>query len=149
MASGAKVLGHPIHTVLIVYPLGLLSTAVLFDIIRMITGDSSWSIASYYMIGVGVISGLLAAIFGFVDWKAITNGTRAKSVGRVHGLGNVVVVVLFAASWWLRTSAPESPSGLALTCSFLGVLLAFVTGWLGGELVFRHGVGVEIPASGG
>ena len=95
------------------------------------------------MIAAGVIGGLAAAVFGLADWLAITSGTRAKRVGSIHGLGNLAVVLLFAASWWLRLPQPTEPTKLALTLSFLGGVLSLYTGWLGGELVFRHGLGVE------
>ena len=143
MASGANALGHPIHPTLVVFPLGLFSTAVIFDIIRMVTGNPTWSQVSFYVIAAGIIGGLAAAVFGLIDWMAIDAGTTPKSVGARHGIGNVVVVLLFAGSWWLRLPDPLAPSGLALTLSFLGVLLSFYTGWLGGELVFKHAIGVD------
>src|SRR4051812_19124438 len=101
MESKAKLAGHPIHQMLIVLPLGLLVMAVLFDLIRMFTGVTALATAAYYDILAGVISGLIAAVFGLVDWLAIPQNTRAKAVGMWHGLGNVVVVVLFGLSWWL------------------------------------------------
>ena len=139
----ARIFGHPIHPILIVFPLGLFATAALFDIIKAVTGNPGLSIAAYYMIATGIIAGLLAAIFGLVDWTGIPADTKARSIGVRHGLGNVVVVLLFAISWWLRKPDPAAPTGGALTASYLGVLIGLVTGWLGGELVFRHGVGVE------
>jgi hypothetical protein len=94
-------------------------------------------------IAAGIIGGLLAAVFGLVDWLAIPSGTRAKRIGLLHGVGNVIVVLMFAASWWLRMASPRTPGALALTLSFAGLALALVTGWLGGELVDRLGVGVD------
>jgi uncharacterized membrane protein len=146
MASGAKSLGHPIHPTLVVFPLGLFSTAAIFDIIRMFTGNSTLSQVSFYMIAAGIIGGLAAAVFGLIDWMAIDAGTAPKSIGARHGIGNLVLVLLFAGSWWLRLPDPLAPSGLALTLSFLGVLLSFYTGWLGGELVFKHAIGVDSAA---
>jgi len=99
------------------------------------------------MIAAGIIGGLLAAAFGLIDWLAIPSGTRAKTVGLWHGLGNVVVTVLFIASWWLRRESPANPVALALACSFVGGALALITGWLGGELVGRLGVGVDEGAN--
>jgi uncharacterized membrane protein len=86
---------------------------------------------------------LLAAQFGLIDWMAIPSGTRAKRVGAIHGVGNVVVVALFALSWWMRRDAPTVPENLALLMSFAGGGLALFTGWLGGELVDRLAVGVD------
>ena len=80
------------------FPLGLLVTAVRFDIIHMIAGNGYWLELAYWMIAAGVIGGLVAAVFGLIDWLAIPSGTRAKSIGPLHGGGNVVVVALFAVS---------------------------------------------------
>lgn len=142
MESRAKLLGHPVHQMLIVFPLGLLGMAVIFDIIRLMTGATGLASSSYHMIAAGVITGLLAALFGFIDWLAIPSGTRARRIGAWHAIGNVIVVVLFAISWWLRRSDPTAPSTLAFVLGLTGLLLALVTGWLGGELVDRLGVGV-------
>lgn len=143
MESKAKVLGHPVHPMLIVFPLGLLVTGVIFDIIRFATGDGKWSEIAYYMFAAGIIGGLVAAVPGVVDYVAIPAGTRAKRIGLLHGVGNVVVVLLFAWSWLLRSDAPQEPESLALILSFAGAALGGVTGWLGGELVDRLGVGVD------
>jgi uncharacterized membrane protein len=143
MESRAKLLGHPIHQMLIVFPLGLLAMAVIFDLVAIWQGNGYWSEIGYWMIAAGVVTGLLAAPFGFIDWLAIPSGTRAKRIGAVHGLGNVVVVVLFGLSWLLRGDAPRAPEGLALALSFAAGALALFTGWLGGELVDRLAVGVD------
>jgi uncharacterized membrane protein len=143
MESRAKALGHPIHQMLIPFPFGLLATAVIFDIIHLVWGDPTMATVAHYMIVAGIIGGLVAAPFGTIDYLAIPSGTRAKSVGLLHGVGNVVVLLLFAASWWLRRDAPERPETLALVLSFAGFALAGATGWLGGELVDRLAVGVD------
>jgi uncharacterized membrane protein len=79
--SKAKILGHPIHPILIPFPLGLLSTSVVFDVVHLLTGNGKWSEVSFWMIAAGVIGGLVAAVFGLIDWLAIPSGTRAKAVG--------------------------------------------------------------------
>jgi uncharacterized membrane protein len=148
MESRARVLGHPAHPILVAFPLGLFSTAVIFDIVYLITNRSGFPLAAAYAIAAGVIGGLVAAVFGLVDWLAVPGGTRAKRIGTFHGLGNVVVVVLFAASWLLRSHAGGwTPTGLAMLCSFVGIVISGVTGWLGGELVDRLGVGVDDDAN--
>lgn len=147
MESKAKLFGHAIHPILIVYPLGLLSTAVVFDIIYLVTGNPQWATISFWMIAAGVVGGLLAALFGFVDYLNIPSGTRAKRIGLLHGLTNVFVMVLFAISWWLRSYLPEAPPTVALALSFIGVGAAMLGGWLGGELVERLGVGVAEGAN--
>lgn len=143
MESRAKLLGHPIHQMLIVFPLGLLATAVVFDVIGLFTAEGVWELMAYYMIAAGVLTGLVAAVFGAIDYFAIPGGTRAKYVGTLHGVGNVAVVALFGASWLLRRTEPGNPPFEALLFSFLGFLLAAATGWLGGELVNRLGIGVD------
>ena len=143
MESRAKLLGHPIHQMLIVFPLGLLAMALIFDIIHLATGVGYWSEIAYWMIAAGIIGGLVAAPFGLIDWLSIPAGTRAKRIGAWHGGGNLIVVVLYAASWWFRREAPQNPMTLAYLLSFGGGLIALVTGWLGGELVNRLSVGVD------
>jgi len=147
MESKAKLFGHPIHPILIVFPLGLFATAVIFDIMSMVTENSFWTGMSYYLIYAGIIGGLAAAIFGLIDYLAIPAHTRAKSIGLLHGVGNVIVVALFVGSCLLRRPSPGAPSTLALTLSFTGVVLSLLTGWLGGELVDRLGVGVDEGAN--
>jgi uncharacterized membrane protein len=133
---------------LIVFPLGLLATAVIFDILFLASNNRLLPTASYYMIAAGILGGLLAAIFGFIDWLALPNGSRAKSIGLWHGIGNVVIVGLFAVSWLLRGNNVDFvPDGLALILSFAGTALALITAWIGGELVYRLGVGVDPGAN--
>jgi len=143
MESRAKLLGHPIHPMLVVFPLGLLGMAVIFDVIALALAQGYWSEIALWMMVAGVVTGLLAAPFGLIDWVAIPSGTRAKRIGALHGIGNVVVVLLFAGSAWLRWDSPQTPSAVALMLSFGGLVLALITGWLGGELVDRLGVGVD------
>jgi uncharacterized membrane protein len=143
MESRVKLAGHPVHPMLIVFPLGLLATAVVFDVIFLVTNAPTWTVAAFYMIGAGVITGLAAAVPGALDWLAIPRGTRAKRIGLIHGVGNVIVVTLFALSWYLRRDQPAAPPTEAVVAGLLGVALSVVTGWLGGELVGRLGVGVD------
>jgi len=151
MESKAKALGHPIHQMLIPFPFGLLSTAVIFDIVYLIWKNPTMVTVSYWMIVGGIIGAIAAAPFGLIDWLAIPKDTRAKSVGLLHGGGNVVVLLLFVGSWYLRYSAPGIipyiPPTLALLLSFVGFALAGMTGWLGGELVDRLSVGVDDGAN--
>ena len=152
MESRAKILGHPIHQMLVPFPFGLLGGAAIFDIIYMATRSAAIASSAYWMIAAGVIGALIAAPFGLVDWLAIPKRTRAKSIGLVHGLGNVVVLVLFVVSWFLRRAAatsaiPYEPNATALVLSLAGLVLAGITGWLGGELVDRLSVGVDDGAN--
>lgn len=147
MESRAKLFGHAIHPILIVFPLGLLATGVVFDVIYLIWGNPTFAVVAYWMIAAGIIGGFLAAPFGWIDWFAIPSGTRAKSVGLWHGLTNVLVLLLFIGSWWLRSDAPQRAGTPAYILSFAGAGLSMVGGWLGGELVERLGVGVDEGAN--
>jgi uncharacterized membrane protein len=147
MEARAKMMGHPVHQMLIVFPLGLLGMSVIFDFVFFGTDDMVFSVVAYWMMVAGIVGGLLAAPFGLIDWSAIPAGTRAKRVGAMHGMGNVVVLLLFLGSVLLRDGAEAPPPTSAYVCSFLGVLLSLVTAWLGGELVDRMGVGVHENAN--
>jgi uncharacterized membrane protein len=148
MESKVKLLGHPVHPMLIVLPLGLLSSAVIFDIVHLVSGQDVFSTIAFWDMGLGIVGGLLAAVFGLIDWLNIPGGTRAKRIGLFHGGGNVVVVTLFAVSWLIRLAGENyDPGAVAYIFSFAGVALAAVTAWLGGELVDRLGVGVDTGAN--
>lgn len=143
MRSRARLLGHPVHTLLVVFPLGLLLTATLFDLWGWASGSRFWNDLAFYLIAAGVVGGLVAAPFGLVDWLAIPRGTRAKAVGAWHGGGNLLVLALFAMSWMLRRGGPHVDPTWPLILALAGAVCAFVTGWLGGELVVRLGIGVD------
>jgi uncharacterized membrane protein len=133
---------------LIPFPVGLLVTAVVFDIIYLITDRAGFTTAAAYAIAGGIIGGLLAAPFGWIDWFEIPADTRAKRIGLLHGLINVVVLVLFAVSWLLRLNAGGwRPTPVALACSFVAVVVAAVAAWLGGELVDRLAIGIDEGAN--
>lgn len=147
MESRTKIFGHPIHPMLIVFPLGLLATSLIFDIMYLITLTQQWAVIAFYMMGAGIIGGAIAAIFGLLDWLAIPGGTRAKQIGLLHGIGNVVIVVIFIVDWVMRRDNPSVPDNTSIILSFIGIILAVLTGWLGGELVDRLGVGVDRGAN--
>ena len=147
MEAKAKLLGHPIHQMLIVFPLGLLATSFFFDIAFLINHNTQLAVVSFWMIIVGVGTALLAALFGLIDWLAIPGGTRAKRIGLWHGGGNVVVAALFFGSWWLRRGDINAPPTISIILSAIAVGIALITGWLGGELVDRLGVGVDDGAN--
>ena len=114
-------MGHPIYPILVAFPIGLLTTSVIFDVVHLITGGAMWAEISFWMIAVGVIGGLLAAVFGLIDWLAIPSGTRAKAIGLGHGLRNVLMGAFFAVRWLLRSGDPNDPAVLPTVLSFLGV----------------------------
>lgn len=148
MESRAKAAGHAVHQQLVVLPLGILALAVAFDVVGLVTDDTRLAFAACLMIVVGVIAGLAASVFGLVDYLAIPRGTRAKRVALLHGVGNVVVLLLFALSSVLRGGALEEVPGVgAFVLGLVALLLSGATGWLGGELVGRLGVGVDDDAN--
>ncbi len=109
MESRAKLFGHPIHPVLISFPLGLLVTSFVFDVVYLLTGNGKWSEIAFWMIAAGVVGGLLAAIFGTIDLARVLDGTRAHSVGVWHAAFSGGMMVLFAVSCLLRIGAPMEP----------------------------------------
>lgn len=143
MESKAKLFGHPLHQMLVVFPLGLLGASVVFDLLYLLGRYAGGAMVAYALIAAGCVAGLLAAPWGTIDWLALPKGTRAKAIGALHGGGNVVVLLLFGTSWWLRYQAGEPPPTAAWVASFCGTVLALFTAWLGGELVDRLGVGVS------
>lgn len=148
MQARAKAAGHAIHPMLVVFPLGLLSTGLLFDLIYLVTSRDNFAIAGGYTVGAGVLGGLAASVFGWVDWYAIPRRTRAKRIGLLHGAGNVVVLALFIAAYLTRVGGVDwKPSGAVMLLEVLGALLTAVTAWLGGELVERLGMGVDRGAN--
>lgn len=148
MESRAKAFGHPVHPMLIVFPVGLFIMAIVCDIIFLIGNNPIFSTVAFYDIAGGIIGGLLAAVFGLRDYLAIPSGTRAKHIGAYHGVGNLVIVVLFLVSWLLRLNTIEHvPPVFGYILSFAGIILAGLTAWLGGELVDRMGVGVDPGAN--
>lgn len=147
MESHSKVLGHPTHPILIVFPAGLLLLSVLFDVVNLINPKSEWGVVSYWTLVGGLAGGVIAAVPGWIDWFAIPKGTRAKSVGLYHGLGNVLALGVFGASWFLRLQDYAHPPALAMGLSIGSALLLTGTAWLGGELVDRMGVGTDRGAN--
>jgi uncharacterized membrane protein len=144
MESKVKLLGHPIHPMLIVLPLGLFIAAVVFDAMYLWRGTPAFAVVGYWNIAGGIIGGLLAAVFGLIDWLAIPSGTRAKRIGLLHGGSNVIVVGAFALVWWTRSTAPDAaPTTNVFLIEVAALALGSIAGWLGGELVDRLGVGVD------
>ena len=138
--TSARVARHPIHPMLVVLPLGLWVVALVFDIVYAITGQPTMRAVAFWNVGVGVVGALLAAIPGFVDWLSLTG--RAARIGTYHMLLNLGAVAIFAVNWFVRTRV-GSDSPWPLVLSIVGVVAVAISGWLGGELVYVHRVGVE------
>lgn len=114
----------------IAVPLGLFTIAVVLDIIYMASGLGGFATASGYVIGLGLVAGLFAAVTGLVAWAATPRGTRAKWAGMWHSTANVLVLMLFTASWFIRILHSWVPSPAALVCGLAGLALAGITRWL-------------------
>ena len=150
MKARIRVAKHALHPMLVVFPLGLLATSVAWDVCRLATHNPSWGVVGFWTIVAGVIGGLLAAIPGFIDWLAIPNDTRAKSVGTTHMILNLVVVGLFVVSLIARSQASGGyamASGVHMVWGWIGVGIALASAWLGGELVETLGISVHEGAN--
>ena len=144
METRVRFLGHSLHQMLVFLPLGFLAGAVGSDIAYLVSHERSWALMAYRLMAAGLVAGVLVAVPGFLDWRGLPAGSRAQRVGQLHGAGNVLMLLLFAASFYIRRDMTSHlPGALALTLGFAGMALAGVTGWLGGELVSRLGVGVS------
>jgi uncharacterized membrane protein len=141
----ARFLGHPVNQMRVVFPLGLLATAVVFDVIHLVGGSQVMAAMSYWMIAAGLVGGVVAAPFDPVDWLGIPKGTRARRIGAMHRLGNVLVLLLFGLSFVLRDRSYAPEIGQAVW-AFAGAAIALVAAWLGGELVDRLSVGGDEDA---
>lgn len=147
ITSTVSVAGHPAHPVLIVFPVAFLVGAAGTDIGYWLTSDPFWARASLWLIGAGFGAGILAAITGFLDFFKIKR-VRDRSAGWLHMGGNVAALVLSLINLVLRQGNAAEPivfTGLGL--SVVVATLLGVTGWFGGELSFRHKVGVIGPSS--
>lgn len=142
MASPASIGKHPIHPILVPLPIGLWVFSLVCDAVyAFVSNDIFWDrMAQWTMLG-GIAGALVAAVPGFIDFLSLTD-SRVKRVALTHMLVNLTTVALYAVNLWLRTTNPPG-AGTPIVLSVVGVLMLAVAGWLGGELVFRHGVAVE------
>ena len=146
MQSPASIAGHPIHPMLIPFPIALWVFSLVSDLIYLWGDNPAWGWIAFYTLAGGILGAILAALFGIIDYFSI----RDKKVSRIaawHARFNVLALLLFAASFYFRTTAGATIIGgsmtIPLALSITGVLCIIVSGWLGGELVFKHGVAVK------
>lgn len=143
--SKAAIMGHPIHPMLIPFPIALLALVPVSDIIFLAEGDVFWARTSYYMLWAGLVTAGLAAIAGLIDFVGIKRA-RTRRAGWLHVGANVAVIGLTVVNVSIRAgdlAGAIAPSGLIL--SLIGLLLLIVSGWYGGELSYRHQIGVVAP----
>jgi uncharacterized membrane protein len=125
-----------VHPVLVVFPIVLLAASVMFDLIGFTTGSPVWTTLAVWNIAFGVGLGVVASIFGILDYRAIPLGTRASRVGLVHALMNVMVLALFATSFLVRAlNSSETVRLWALSASSVGLVLMLGAASLGSELL--------------
>ena len=147
ITSSVQIAGHPIHPAIVLFPIAFLVGAAGTDIGYWLTRDPFWARASLWLIGVGFAAGILAAITGFSEFFKVKR-VRERSAGWLHMGGNVAVMVLSLINLVLRQGNPAEPivyTGLAI--SVVVATLLGITGWYGGELSFRHKIGVIGPTS--
>jgi uncharacterized membrane protein len=146
MASKASIMGHPIHPMLLPFPLALWVFSFICDVIYLLTADGIWELVAKVTLAGGIIGGVLAAVPGIIDWLAIQS-REIKRIANWHARLNVIALVIFAVSFYLRIKYGRPLVGGSLTIPILlsgiGVLLISVSGWLGGSLAYEHGVGVK------
>lgn len=146
MASKASIGGHPIHPMLIPFPIALWSTSFAVDIWFYFERNPTWLYASKFMIAAGCIGAIAAAIPGIIDWWTLKDREVVR-IANWHARLNIAALIVFAISLFFRMQIGSPLVGRRLVIpfllSFLGVILIAISGWLGGEMVFKHGVAVE------
>lgn len=141
MKTPASIKGHPIHAILVALPVGLFLFSFVSDLLLLSgLGGGDWAVVARITLAGGVVSALVAAVFGFIDYFSLSG--RPRRLATYHMLLNLTVVGVFAADFLMRLRTnPYDKTPVAL--SAVGVVLLGVSGWLGGEMVYRHGVGVD------
>lgn len=142
MASPASVLKHPIHPMLIPFPIALWIFSFVCDVIYALGwGGTVWNDVAFYSMAGGVVGAVIAAVPGYIDYRSISD-LNVKRIGRWHMVINLCAAVLFAINLWLRVGS-QPQAALPMVLSFIGIAMLGVSGWLGGELVYVHGIAVE------
>lgn len=144
MRARAQIRNHPIHPMLVVFPLGLWIASFAFDVAAIAGNDPNLAAAGFYAVIGGCAGGLLAAIAGATDlFGVVPERSSAKKRGYTHAALNLIAFGLFIAVAVLRGGPAQMPYGLTLLLSGIGVVLILCSGWLGGTLVYRNQIGVD------
>lgn len=139
MQGKATVAGHPLHPLFVTFPIGCFVAAVVADLISIWQGPVFWAEMSTWLIFFGVLGGLIAAFFGFIDYMSAPMTVRAKSIAAWHMTLNIAMIVIFGWACAIRFLDHTSVAGYALTG--LGFVILAAAGWLGGEVAHGHLVG--------
>ena len=143
MRTPASIGGHPIHAMLIVFPVGLLIFSLICDLISLRSADpTTWATVAFYTMVGGFSGAVAAAVPGLIDLLSLAD-KDTKKIAITHMSINLVAVALYAVNIWLRTGS-ASNTGTPLLLSVVAVALLAVSGWLGGKMVHEHGVGVDV-----
>jgi uncharacterized membrane protein len=136
--------GHPLHPALVAVPIGAWIASLVFDVASHLVDDPAFlAMGSRWLIGLGVLGALAAAMFGFLDLFAIPTGTKAFRIGLTHMSINLGVTVLYIVGFLIRGRSGGGPVGWGpLTLSVIAVAGLGASGYLGGELAYRYGVRV-------
>lgn len=135
--------GHPFHPVLVTVPIGAWVSSIVLDVAAMAGDDPGLAKASQWLIGIGVVAALVAALFGLMDLSVIPRGTPAFKTGITHMALNVAAVVLFAVDFLIRyLGEDDSVPVFAFVLSLVGASILGASGWLGGKLAYHYGVRV-------
>ncbi|WP_261163812.1 DUF2231 domain-containing protein [Microbacterium sp. Marseille-Q6965] len=134
--------GHPFHAMLITIPIGAWTASIVFDILALVTDDESFAVGATWLIGIGLVGAVLAAVFGLLDLSNLAAGTKARRTGLAHLALNTAAMVLFLVSLLIRLGEPEEPSVWGFVVSVIAFLIVGASGFLGGELAYRFGVRV-------
>ena len=141
MRTPARVFDHPIHPMLIPFPIGLWVFSLAADVTFRFAGDPLWLAMAYWTMLAGTIGALAAAVPGLIDFLSLTE-PRAVRIATAHLVLNLTIVGLFVANLVLRTTG-YPPTALPLVLSAVAVGLLLVSGWLGWELIYRQGVALS------
>ena len=140
--STAQIAGHPLHPMLVPFPIAFFVATLACDIVYSQTDDPFWFTATEWLLGAGVIIALLAALAGLTD---VLGDARIRAITIVwwHLFGNLLVVLIEAANWYRRYAVgPPAVISTGLILSVIAVLILLVTGWLGWEMVYRRRIGI-------
>ena len=144
MRARAQIHSHPIHPILVAFPIGLFITSFIFDLIGVSGPRPSLWAAGWYCILAGIIAGLLAAIAGAVDLLSVVPpNSSGRSRGYKHAVLNVLMIAIFIAVVARRSGPGMMPDEVSLILSAIGIMVLLTSGWLGGTLVYRNQIAVD------